>query len=54
MNEKEQNALLEHCFSYFRKKGFPYSDLSEKELNKDWISLKELNSTEILKGNLII
>ena len=41
---------MDFCFNYFRTKGFPYPQMTAKELINDFIALKNLDCNELLKG----
>ena len=48
---KDRENLVQYVFNYYRNKGFPFTELSDKELWKKFNSLKKKDPDEVIDDN---
>lgn len=53
LSKVEQEAMVEMCFRYWRRRGFPYYSLSDDDIVDDYTQLELVDSHRILLGREI-
>ena len=51
LSERSRQRLLGHAFAYWRRRGFPYPEVSSRELESDVAALRRVVPERVLVGN---
>lgn len=53
LSVEDREEIAEYLFRYFRERGFPYPEFSEKELRKDWDDLLMADSSKVFSDKIL-